>query len=136
VDDPGHEYVPSAGEALARLTNETLGLRARTERVGSWARMSMSLVSEVDLAEAGALGVAAVQALQRDETAVMVALRRLPGATYACEIQTIPVTDVANRVRTLPDGYIQDDGRGVNLTFASYAYPLLGPNPVPPYARL
>jgi 6-phosphofructokinase 1 len=136
IDQFGHAYYPSAGEALARLTSERLGLRARYEKVGSWARMSISLVSDVDAQEAWELGRAAVQALDEGQTSVMMALRRSPDTTYSCEIEAIPVERVANRVRTLPSTFLAEDGRGATAAFASYAYPLLGPDPVPAYVRL
>ncbi|MEJ7838353.1 MAG: diphosphate--fructose-6-phosphate 1-phosphotransferase, partial [Thermomicrobiales bacterium] len=136
VDQFGHAYFPSAGEALARLTNERLGLRARYEKVGSWARMSMSMISETDLEEAGELGRAAVLALAAGETSVMMALRRRASGPYLCEIESVPVVSVANQVRQLPSTFLTDDGKGVSALFSSYAYPLLGPNPVPAYIRL
>lgn len=136
VDQFGHAYFPSAGEALTRLTNQRLGLRARYEKVGSWARMSMSLVSETDLQEAWDLGHAAVHALVRGETSVMMALRRRSEGPYRSDIEAIPVDRVANRVRQLPPTFLDESGKGVNTLFSSYAYPLLGPNPVPTYVRL
>lgn len=136
IDQFGHAYFPSAGEALARQTNERLGLRARYEKVGSWARMSMSMISETDLEEAWELGQAAVQALARGETSVMMALRRSPSNVYRCEIESIPVQDVANKVRRLPSTFLSVDGKGVSTLFSSYAFPLLGPNAVPTYVRL
>jgi 6-phosphofructokinase 1 len=136
VDQFGHAYYQSAGEALTRLTNERLGLRARYEKVGSWARMSMSLVSETDLQEAWDLGRAAVDALSRGETSVMMSLRRRSEGPYGCDIESIPVDRVANHVRQLPPTFLSEDGKGVNALFSSYAYPLLGPNPVPAYFRL
>jgi ATP-dependent phosphofructokinase / diphosphate-dependent phosphofructokinase len=136
TDQFGHAYFPSAGDALARLTREKLGLRARYEKIGSWARMSMSLVSGIDLQEAWDLGQAAVEALQRGETAVMMALRRHPSGPYGCEIVSVGVETMANRVRSLPGSFISSDGKGVSASFTSYAYPLLGPEAVPRYARL
>jgi 6-phosphofructokinase 1 len=136
VDQFGHAYYPSAGEALTRLTNERLGLRARYEKVGSWARMSMSLVSETDLQEGWDLGRAAVNALSQGETSVMMSLRRRNEGHYGCDIESIPVDRVANHVRQVPTTFLSEDGKGVNALFSSYAYPLLGPNPVPAYVRL
>ena len=136
TDHFGHAYHASAGEALARLTREQLGLRARYEKVGSWARMSMSLVSETDLTEAWEIGQAAVSALLRGETAVMMAFRRHPEGPYGCDIVPVPVEQVANRVRALPDTFISTDEKGVSGLFTSYASPLLGAAPVPGYARL
>jgi 6-phosphofructokinase 1 len=136
TDQFGHEYFASAGEALTRLTREKLGLRARHEKIGSWARMAMSLISETDLTEAWEIGQAAVATLLRGETAVMMTFRRHPEGPYGCDISTIPVEQVANRVRALPDTFISNDEKGASALFTSYASPLLGADPVPGYARL
>ncbi|MBA2277335.1 MAG: diphosphate--fructose-6-phosphate 1-phosphotransferase [Chloroflexia bacterium] len=136
VDQFGHPYFPSPGLALTRLVAEQLGLRARCDRPGTIARMSMSLVSAVDLAEAYALGRAAVARALAGESEIMTALRRVSDAPYRCEVTTVPLTAVANKVRPLPDAFIGADGTSLAPAFRTYALPLLGPDPVPFYGRL
>ena len=136
VDQFGHPYYPSPGLALTRLATERLGLRARCDRPGTIARMSISLASPVDLAEAYALGHAAVDRALAGESEVMTALHRVSDHPYACEVTTVPLTSVANKVRPVPDEFIGDDDTSLTDAFRAYALPLLGPEPVPPYARL
>ncbi|MGB3307837.1 MAG: diphosphate--fructose-6-phosphate 1-phosphotransferase [Thermomicrobiales bacterium] len=136
VDEFGHPYFPSTGAALTRLVTQQLGVRARFEKPGSAARMSMALASEVDLDEAYRLGRAAVEHILAGETARMTALRRLSDEPYMTTIETVPVERIANQVRTLPDAFIGEDGMSVTDAFRAWALPLLGDAPFPPYARL
>lgn len=136
TDSFGHAYFPSPGLALTRLVQQRLGLRARCDRPGTIARMSIALASPIDLAEAYALGRAAIDVVAAGGSEVMTALRRISDVPYRCEITAAPLDAVANRVRVLPDEFISPDGLGVTAAFREYALPLLGPHPFPPYGRL
>ncbi|HEU0165401.1 MAG TPA: diphosphate--fructose-6-phosphate 1-phosphotransferase, partial [Thermomicrobiales bacterium] len=136
VDEFGHPYYPSTGAALARLVTQHLGVRARFEKPGSAARMSISLVSEVDLDEAYRLGGAAVERILAGETARMTALRRIANDPYATTIASVPVELIANRVRHLPDEFIHAGDMDITDAFREWATPLLGARPFPPYARI
>lgn len=136
VDAFGHPYFPSSGAALTRLVTQQLGVRARYDKPGTAARMSISLASAVDLDEAEALGAGAVERLLRGETGIITVLRRVSDDPYRCEVDAVSVELIANRVRHLPDAFIADGGMGITEEFRQYAWPLLGPNPFPSYARL
>jgi 6-phosphofructokinase len=136
VDRFGHPYFPSTGTALTRLVRERLGLRARDDKPGTFARMAMTLVSPVDLDEAYRAGWAAAERAAHGEADRMTTLERVTNAPYRCEIGAVPLTSVANRVRELPDEFIGDDGRSLTPAYRDYALPLLGPNPVQVYGRL
>jgi ATP-dependent phosphofructokinase / diphosphate-dependent phosphofructokinase len=136
IDRFGHPYFGSTGAALTRLVSQQLGVRARYDKPGTAARMSMSLASSVDLDEAYALGAGAVERLVAGETAIITVLRRTTGADYACTVDAVPVELIANRVRRLPDPFIASSGTGITDAFRDYAGPLLGPRPFPTYTRL
>ena len=136
VDEFGHAYFPSTGAVLTRLVTQHLGLRARFEKYGSAARMSMSMASDVDLDEAYRLGSAAVDLIAAGETARMTTLVRSDNGPYATTIGSAPVELIANRVRAMPDEFIADDGMGITDAFREWALPMLGSDPFPEYARL
>ncbi len=133
VDAFGHAYYPSTGAALARLLTAS-GTRARYEKPGTAARMSISMASPVDLQHAAALGRLAAERALGGDTAGMAALQSLANGRSSMSI--VPVERVANRVRVLDDAYIGTDGHSVTAAFVAYAMPLLGPDPFPPYFRL
>lgn len=136
VDPFGHAYHAQPAVTLTRLVNERLGLRARFERPGTAARMSIALASPLDLDEAERAGWAAAELSANGISDVMTTLVRTEDVTYRCEIGTAPLERIANRVRPFPEEFIGADGRSVTDTFRDYALPLLGPNPVPRYGRL
>jgi 6-phosphofructokinase 1 len=135
VDTFGHPYYPSTGAALTRLVAQQLGVRARYDKPGTAARMSISLASEVDLEEAYALGAGAVERLNGGETGIITVLLRTGDDPYACVVDAVPVERIANTVRHLPDAFIASDGMGITDVFRAYAMPLLGPQPFPVYRR-
>jgi 6-phosphofructokinase 1 len=136
VDQFGHAYFPSPAAALTRLVAERLGFRARFDRPGTAARMSIALASAVDLDEAYRLGEDAARRAARGESDVMTALVRSADEPYHCDVTAVPLAAVANRVRRLSDEFIGKDGHTVTTAFQDYALPLLGPSPFPSYARL
>jgi len=136
VDPFGHPYHAQPAVTLTRLVNERLGLRARFERPGTAARMSIALASPLDLDEAERAGRAAADLAARGISDVMTTLVRTEDPTYHCEIGTAPLGRIANRVRPFPEDFIGTDGRSVTDAFRDYALPLLGPDPFPVYGRL
>lgn len=136
VDRFDHPYFPSAGTALTRLVREHLGLRARDDKPGTFARMAISLASPVDRDEAYRAGYAAAECAAHGASDQMTTLDRVANDPYQCDIGAVPLVAIANRVRLLPDGFIGDYGRSLTPAFRDYALPLLGPDPVPRYGRL
>lgn len=133
VDSFGHAYYPSTGAALTRVLTSA-ELRARYDKPGTAARMSISMASPVDLFHAEALGRLAAERAIAGVTAHMASLQTLEGGWSG--MTTVPVERVANRVRVLGDAFIGVDGHSVTEAFFDYALPLLGPDPFPPYGRL
>ena len=136
VDPHGHPYYPSAAEALTRRLQDAGVSRARYERPGSFVRASGLLASAVDRQEAFDLGWMAASRVAARQSDVMATLDRLLDDPYQCAIGTAPLGEIANQARTLPDGFIAPDNRGVSDSFRAWAAPLLGPDPFPAYARL
>lgn len=136
IDSFGHPYFPSTGSAMTRLVREKLGLRARYDKPGTMARMSIALASEVDLEWARKLGAATITAIDNGVTGKMTALKRVDSNPVNFEIELVPQTNIANRVRHLDDIFIGKDGISVTAEFHDYLQPLLGDCPFPTYARL
>lgn len=132
----GHPLLRGTADTMCRLIQSELGLRARFDKPGSLQRMSMRCSSAVDLAEAEAVGRAAVQLALADVTDRMVTLVRDSDEPYSWHTDSTPLDLVANRQRLLPDDFITPDGTGVTEAFHRYAMPLLGPDPLPAYFRL
>lgn len=136
VDPFGHPYYAQPAVTLARHVTELTGLRARFERPGTAARMSIALASPVDLDEAERAGRAAVDAILQGESDIMTTIIRVTDAPYRSQIGRVPLERVANRVRPFPKEFLGAGGRSITPAFRRYALPLLGPDPFPRYSRL
>jgi 6-phosphofructokinase 1 len=135
VDGFGHRLPGGVGQHLADLITERLGIRARAEKPGLLGRVSRLLVSEVDREEAFEVGRAAVRAAVEGMTGVMIALERVSDAPYAFRTTPVPLEEVANFERRLPEEYIRADGLGVKPPFLNYLRPLVGGD-LPKYQRV
>lgn len=135
VDAFGHPYYPGVGALLADRITQDLGLRARYDKPGTIARMSMVTASPTDLAEAEAVGQEAVRRALAGESDRMVTIERLSDEPYRVGYGVAPLAAIAHAERRLPDHFIGPDGRSVTAAFRRYALPLLG-GPVSAYGRL
>ena len=59
----------------------------------------------------------------------MVTMARAKGSEYAIDYGTIPLNEVANHERPLPDDYIAENGMDITKAFLKYAQPLVGELP-------
>ena len=135
VDDFGHPYYADGpGRYLQALVARRLGVRVRLENPGTIQRSMVSCVAAGDAREADMVGRAAVRYALEDQTDRVVTLVRESAQAYACTTGLAPLSDVAGRVRRMPDEYL-DAGSGlVTESFVRYARPLVGP--LPRLARL
>lgn len=136
LDAFGHPLLRGTADAMCRLVQQELGLRARFDKPGSLQRMSVLCRSELDLAEAGEVGREAVRRAIRGESDRMITLIRDQDEPYRSHTGVAPLPEVANRQRLLPDEFLARGGAATTEAFRRYALPLLGPNPLPRYARL
>lgn len=126
VDTFGHAYYGGAGSMLAHALSAAFNVRARYDKPGTIARMAMHAVSEVDLHEAEQCGIEAARRSSEGETGVMVNIIRVCGEPYDVYYGTIPLEQVANVERRMPETMIDASGTGVTDEFRAHALPLLG----------
>jgi 6-phosphofructokinase 1 len=65
----------------------------------------------------------------------MTALERVSDDPYRCEIVSVPLEKIANRVRHLDEAFIGADGMSVTDAFRAYMRPILGADSFPAYGR-
>lgn len=98
--------------------------------------MSSLCVSPVDREEAVEVGRAAVRLVAQGLTDRMVTIIRDADEPYRYHIDSVALSEVANRQRLLPDEFLTPDGTDTTEAFHRYALPLLGPAALPLYTRL
>lgn len=135
VDAFGHRYHPGVAPMLAERIKMELGLRARYDKPGTIARMSIVAASSTDLVEAEGAGREALRRALAGESDRMLTIERISDEPYVVTYGVAPLTAIANTERLLPAEFIGTDGRSVTPAFRRYALPLLG-EPLPQYGRL
>ncbi len=114
------------GHVLSRLIWSRTGLRARAERPGLLGRSCQALVSEVDREESRRCGSTAVKAALAGESGKMVALQRVPGPRYECEMVLVPLESVARTERRFPAEWVNDSHNDVLPEFLDWSRPIIG----------
>ena len=103
---------------------------ARGQVPGTEQRDAILYASPVDLDEAYAVGVKAVELAAAGESGYMVTIRRTAGDVYRAEYGAILLVEVAGKDRPFPEKWISETKTDVTDEFLAYARPLLGEDQV------
>lgn len=129
VDVFGHRQLAGAASSLSALLRTELGAKCRAVELSTMQRCAAHLASATDLAEAFAVGEAAVAAARAGTGGVMVTLQRTGEAPYACACGLADVHQVANREKKVPADWIDTAHAGVAPAFLRYLRPLIQGQP-------
>lgn len=124
-----HSLTGGPATYLTELVRSRLGLQTRNLRPGLISRAFSACQSDVDRAEAFAVGQEAVRRLASESSGMMVNLQRMADDPYAWQVGTVPLDEVAGEEKLLPRHYLDDSGTMISEAFKAYALPLIG---VPP----
>lgn len=126
MDAFGH-LADQSGNALylAELFQKHFDAKIRGINLNSLQRCAMHSSSKTDLSEAFELGRAGVDALLAHKTGCMIGLQRLSDVPYQAEIRCIPISEITNRVKSVPAEMISDDGLWVTEKALAYLRPLV-----------
>ncbi|MHC4215373.1 MAG: 6-phosphofructokinase [Planctomycetota bacterium] len=133
TDSHGNVQLSGTGALADFLTSQIKGAlgvkRVRGDTFGYLQRSFAGLQSPVDAREAKQCGQQAVKlAMQHDSGSV--AIKRIAnGKDYAIELERTDLSNVAEKTKSLPDEYINENENGMTQKFIEYALPLTGPLP-------
>ncbi len=119
----------SAAMVLHQMLSREYGWRGEFEVTESLQMCAADRAVELDREEAYACGFRAAELAARGRTGVMVSLERQAGRSYSCALGEVPLVEVAEHAKPMPDKYIHPDGNDVTGEFLEYARPLLGEMP-------
>jgi 6-phosphofructokinase 1 len=128
----GHAQMGGTATLLAGIVKDRLGCKIRAIEFSLLQRCAAHLASQTDVDESYLAGQTAVQVAIAGGTDQMVAFKRAPGKDYACEIQLIPLDDVANTEKKIPRSWINAEGNFVTQDFIDYVLPLIQGESRPP----
>ncbi|MBR5524901.1 MAG: 6-phosphofructokinase [Clostridia bacterium] len=128
MDNFGHKYLSGIGKCLEELVRERIGCKVRSVELNILQRCAAHIASETDLNEAEALGVKSAQAAAAGETGRVSAIvdRADP---YVPLYDTVPVCDVANKIKYVPREWINEAGNNVLSVALEYIQPLIQGEP-------
>ena len=120
----GHRYLAGTGKVLEQAIRETIGCKVRSVELSLCQRCASSVASATDLSEAFSAGEAGVSLACQGKTGLMVTFIR-ENEPYRCSLGCIPVSEVANRIRKVPDSYIDSKGNQITVQCLQYLRPLI-----------
>ncbi len=121
----GHAQLGGAAPMLAKLVTDALGYKHHWAVSDYLQRSARHVASATDLAQAQAVGHAAVEYAVAGHNAVMPAIRRLSDSPYRWDIVPAPLDKVANQEKMMPKNFITKDGYGITAAARRYLAPLI-----------
>lgn len=124
TDSFGHQYLAGTGKYLEQVVKKEIGCKVRSIELNLPQRCAAHLSSATDIEESVRTGEAAVNAAEDGVSGhMMVAVRK--DDPYTVIISSSPVNEIANKVKTVPDAYINEDGNGITDEGLRYLAPLI-----------
>ncbi len=132
-DSFGHSQLGGVAPYLAARVKDALGYKVHWAVPDYLQRSARHLASATDLAQALAVGKAAVDYALAGKNAVMPVIVRTSDAPYRWKIEPAPLSKLANSEKTLPKNFIRRDGYGITAAARTYLSPLMRGEAPPPY---
>lgn len=129
----GHAQLGGAAPVVANIVKEALGYKYHWAVADYLQRAARHIASGTDVEQAYAVGKAAVEYAVKGENAVMPAIVRTADDPYAWEVGAVPLAEVANVEKMMPNDYISEDGYGITEACRRYLRPLIEGEAYPPY---
>ncbi len=133
VDAFGHKQLGGVAPTLAQMVKEELGYKYHWALADYLQRAARHIASKTDVAQAYAVGKAAVEMALAGKNAVMPAITRGKGKKYSWTITEAPLAKVANVEKKMPRDYISKDGYSITPACRDYLSPLIQGEDYPPY---
>ena len=133
VDAFGHSQLGGVGAAIATTVKDKLGVKVHWTVPDYLQRSARHLASKTDLAQAQAVGVAAVQYALKGMNGVMPIIQRESDQPYRWKIVPAQLTRIANHEKKMPASFITRDGYGITAPCRRYLEPLISGEAPPPY---
>lgn len=133
TDAFGHKQLGGAAQIIAQMVRNELGYKYHYAVADYLQRSARHIASATDLAQAYAVGKAAVEMALAGKNAVMPAIIRTADKPYKWRIEAAPLARVANKEKMMPKKFISSDGFGITAACRRYLEPLIKGEAYPPY---
>lgn len=129
----GHTQLGGVAPALVEMIKGAHGYKCHWSVADYLQRAARHIASATDVAQAYAVGEAAVQFALEGKNAVMPVIKRKKTKRYRWEIGEAPLSRVANVEKKMPKSFITKDGFGITGKARDYLEPLISGEDYPPY---
>jgi 6-phosphofructokinase 1 len=129
----GHAQLGGVAPAVAQLVRGKLGFKYHYAIADYLQRSARHIASRVDVAQAYAVGKAAVEFALRGETAIMPTIVRESSRPYRWTVGKVALSRVANKEKMMPRNFISKDGFAITAACRRYLAPLIQGEDYPPY---
>ena len=135
TDAFGHKQLSGTGKALEYAVKAELGCKVRSIELNLPQRCASHIASATDLAESVAVGRAAVKAAGEGVTREMMTIVRESTDPYVFSVSHSDVSEIANKIKHVPDEFINARGNNVTEACARYLLPLIAGEASPKYSN-
>ena len=129
----GHTQLGGVAPALVEMIKGAHGYKCHWSVADYLQRAARHIASATDVAQAYAVGEAAVQFALEGKNAVMPVIKRKKTKLYEWGIGEAPLSRVANVEKKMPKSFITKDGFGITGKAREYLAPLIRGEDYPPY---
>ena len=133
IDAFGHHQLGGVAPTLAKIIKDSLGFKYHWALADYLQRSARHIASATDVAQAYAVGSAAVEYALEGKNSVMVTIDRDDSPNYSWSLGEASLTNIANQEKKMPKNYITSDGYGVTQEGIDYLSPLIQGEDYPPY---
>ncbi len=106
----GHAQLGGVAATIAQLVKSKLGFKYHYAIADYLQRAARHIASKVDVAQAYAVGKAAVELALKGQNAVMPTIVRTSDKPYRWKVGSVPLAEVANKEKMMPRNFISPDG--------------------------
>ena len=131
----GHAQLGGVAPVIAQLVKQELGYKYHWAVADYLQRSARHIASQVDVDQAYALGKAAVEYAVQGQNAIMPIIVREQDEPYRWSISHVPLADVANQEKAMPEPFIAEDGMGITTACRRYLSPLIQGEAYPKYTN-
>jgi 6-phosphofructokinase len=129
----GHAQLGGVAPMLAKLVKDKLGYKYHWAVADYLQRAARHIASKADVAQAYALGKAAVEMALKGHNSIMPTIDRVSDKPYKWKIGMAQLADVANKEKKMPKNFITKDGFGITESCRKYLAPLIMGEDYPPF---
>jgi len=133
ADGFGHVVLSGAARTVAAYVKEHFGCKTRGIELNTVQRCASHIASLTDITEAVEVGKAAVRYATEGASGCTVVFKRESNRPYKISIETADVSLIANKVKYLPDDYINEEGNGITDKCREYLLSLIAGEVFPKY---